>query len=329
MSDPFNLPEAEFDAVMTEIDAKLRQKSDRIPGREILGLAEYCAKFRVALANNHPTTKRITNWFKQMYGDRLAMDWDFGRTVVLLRGEVCKIRGIRFFGTLLMICDPSVLGKKLKQQTPNGIIDVFNLLERVQGLTPDAAARVPADECPAMLKAYARMYLAFAGLEAAQGARLGRGDAPFVKEAVHDLITSVESLLTSPPNYGQSKWSSLQAVEKVVKSCIREKGTIPKRLHDLSKLFATAEAVGIPSIDNKLTAKIECSADVRYDSSLVSKMEAVEAHYATLSVCKSLAPIIKRTDARSDELDYEFELPDGNILKGIMLGYAPPTLPKR
>jgi hypothetical protein len=58
-------------------------------------------------------------------------------------------------------------------------------------------------------------------------------------------------------------------------------------------------------------------------------MEAVEAHYATLSVCKSLAPIIKRTDARSDELDYEFELPDGNILKGIMLGYAPPTLPKR
>ena len=107
MSDPFNLPEAEFDAVMTEIDAKLRKKSDRIPGREILGLAEYCARFRVALANNHPTTKRIINWFKQMYGGRLGMDWDFGRTVVLPRGEVCKVRGIRFYGTLLMICDPS------------------------------------------------------------------------------------------------------------------------------------------------------------------------------------------------------------------------------
>jgi HEPN domain-containing protein len=329
MSDPFNLPEAEFDAVMTEIDEKLRQKSDRVPGREILGLAEYCAKFQVTLANNHPTTKRIINWFSQMYGDRLGMDWDFGRTVVLSRGELYKIRGVRFFGTFLMICDPSVLGKKLKQQTPNGIIDVFNLLERVQGLTPDAAARVPVDQCPAMLKAYARMYLAFSRLEAAQGARLGKGDAPFVKEAVHDLITSVESLLTSPPNYGQSKWSSLQAVEKLVKSCIREKGTIPKKSHDLYKLFATAEAVGTPSIDKNLTAKIECSADVRYDSSLVSRIEAVDAHYAALSVCQILAPTIKRTDARSELFEYEFELPDRTILKGIMLGYAPPALPKR
>src|ERR1035437_1506201 len=82
MSDPFNLPEAEYVAVMTEIDEKLRQKSDRVPGREILGLAEYCAKFQVTLANNHPTTKRIINWFSQMYGDRLGMDWDFGRTEI-------------------------------------------------------------------------------------------------------------------------------------------------------------------------------------------------------------------------------------------------------
>src|SRR5712692_8944394 len=78
--DPFNLPEAEFDAVMTEIDQKLRQKGDRIPGREIGGIAEYCSKFNVPLANYDPTTKRIIDWFTRIYGDRLNMDWDGQRT---------------------------------------------------------------------------------------------------------------------------------------------------------------------------------------------------------------------------------------------------------
>jgi hypothetical protein len=102
--DPFTLSEAEFDAVMTEIDEKLRQKSDRIPGREILAFAEYAAKFKVTFAHNHPTAVRIFKWFEDMYGDRLKMDWDFGRSVVLVKGDLCKIRGIRFYGSLPLVC---------------------------------------------------------------------------------------------------------------------------------------------------------------------------------------------------------------------------------
>src|SRR5690349_4948842 len=100
---------------MTEIDQKLRQKSDRIPGREIGGLAEYCAKFGIALANYEPTTKRIFDWFGRMYGNRLRMDWDFGRSIVLVKGEICRIRGIRFYGVLPLVCSPLAFGKKLRQ----------------------------------------------------------------------------------------------------------------------------------------------------------------------------------------------------------------------
>jgi hypothetical protein len=94
---PFNLSDAEFDAVITEIDTKLRQRSTRVPGREVLAFAEYSAKFNVAIRHDHPTAKRIFAWFDRTYGDRLRPDWDFGRTVVLVKGDVCKMRIIRFY----------------------------------------------------------------------------------------------------------------------------------------------------------------------------------------------------------------------------------------
>jgi len=65
---------------------------------------------------------------------------------------------------------------------------------------------------------------------------------------------------------------------------------------------------------------------VRYDSTLVKKREAVEAHYAALTTCGELAPIVKRTTAQSGVYDYEFALAT-NSLPGILLGYKSPEPP--
>ncbi len=328
MQDPLNLSDVDFDAVMVEIDRTLRERSDKIPGREILGLAEFCAKFNLTLYNTHPTARRIIRWFTRMYGERLGIGWDFGRSVVLVKGEILKIRGLRFFGSIPLVCSPGVMGIKLQQSTPNGPIKVYNLVDdnQIQGLTPEMAKRLSAEECAAILKSYGRMFLAFSRLEAALGKRYDARDAPYINEAMHDLIASVESLLTSPPSYGASKWSSLQAVEKVVKSCIREKGVIPKKSHNLAGLCATAAAAGVPAVDPLLIEAVRCAADVRYDSTLVKKLEAIEAHYAALTICGELAPIVKRTTAQSGVYDYEFALAT-NSLQGILLGYKPPEPP--
>jgi hypothetical protein len=325
--DPLNLPDAEFDAVMTEIDRELRQRTDKITGREFLGFVEYCSVFKISIDTEHPTTRRIFDWFIRMYGQRLSMDWDFGRSVVFVNGELCKVRGIRFFGTMLFVCAPTVVGRKLRQATSDGIIPVNNLLESIEGLTPVLAARLSPDECSEMLKAYSRMYIAFSKLEAAQGSRYGGGDAPYVKEAVHDLIVSTESLLSSSPNYGLSKYASLQAVEKVLKSCIPEKGGTHKYSHNLTGLAAEAAKWGVPGVDAAQIAAVQCPAAVRYHSTLVAKGEAVAAHYAALTVCGQLAPILKGTTAQSDACDYEFALPDGAKLSGIRLGYVSPAPP--
>ncbi len=313
---------------MLEIDATIRARSDRMAGRELMGIDEFTKRFSISLSNTHPTTLRIIGWFERMYGDRIKVDWDFGRSVVLVHGEICQLRGIRFYGTRLVICSPIAIGLKLRQPTQQGdVVEVNNLLEGgINGLTVDLAKALSEIECVDILKVCGQMFLAFTRLEAALGATRGGTDAPHIKEAMHDLLISADSLLTARPNYGQSKWESLQAVEKVVKSCILGKGGSPKFIHKLSELFKVAEDAGIPKIGAALIDAVQCSPSVRYDSTLVPKLEAVRAHHAALAICGELAPNIKKTTAQSEVEQYEFPLRDVS-LHGLALHYAPPIPP--
>ncbi len=327
--DPFNLSDSEFDAVMTEIDHELRQRSDRVPGRELRGIALFVRRFKVQIDNRHPLTRRIIGWFSHMYGARLGIDLDFGQTVALVNGEICKMRGARFFGNMLLVCSPVAIDVSLKAQTPIGTIPVTNLLAgKIEGVTLELASRLSQTECDSILKAYKRMFLAFAGLEASLGNRYGSTDAPYITEAMHDLRSSSQSMIGSRPNYGQAKWDSLQAVEKVVKSCIVEKGATPPRSHDVADLCRMAVRTGVPAVDPALIAFVQCPAAVRYTSTIVGKAEAIEAHYAAMTVCGELAPVIKKTAA--EILCHEFRHPyrNGAMLDCLMIGYGAPVHPQ-
>src|SRR6185312_4358455 len=83
--DGLHLSDAEFDAVMTEIDAELRRESDRIVGRGLRGCAKFSQRFRMSLIFGEPFADRIIDWFKAMYGDRLNVDMDFGKSFVVIR----------------------------------------------------------------------------------------------------------------------------------------------------------------------------------------------------------------------------------------------------
>jgi hypothetical protein len=327
--DPFNLTDSEFDAVMTEIDQELRRLSDQLLGREIGGIALFVRRFRVQIDNRHPLQRRIIDWFVRIYGDRLRLDRDYGQTIALVNDEPCRMQCPMFFGNLPVVCTPSALGVQLKMESPLGRIPVTNLLENgIEGITPDLAARVPQSQCDAILKAYSNIFLAFCGLEAALGSRYGSTDAPYIKEALHDLRTSSESLLGSRPNYGQSKWESLQTVEKVLKSCILEKGAQHQRSHSLPELAANAVQAGVPTIDSALINTIQCSPSVRYDSTLVSKKEAIDAHYAAVRLCGQLAPIVKKTTAEIRVHEFPFSYRNNVVFGCLLLGYGAPVPPR-
>jgi hypothetical protein len=111
----------------------------------------------------------------------------------------------------------------------------------------------------------------------------------FVTQAKADIKVTLSHLFSSPPNYGLSKWSSLQAVEKFIKAYIERRGNTPPFSHDLARLATDAELLGLPTVPRTDLAKIQCSADVRYGQIPVGLNEAVEAHQTAISVCAEIS----------------------------------------
>src|ERR1017187_9529862 len=235
--DPWALPYTEFDAVMAEIDAELRKENDRIVGREIRGWMKFCQRFHTSVALGDPVADRIVDWFKAIYGDRLNVDLDFGKSFVSIRGDTYRIRCFRFYGVMYVICSVEILGREIHQRTADGQErTVINLLDgSIEGLTRELAGRLSPAECGAILMRYDRMFQAFSAIEGALAARQGGDDAPYMKEALDDLWEAAECVLLRTPNYGQSNWASLQAAEKVLKSYILEKGGSHGKIHRLDE----------------------------------------------------------------------------------------------
>ena len=151
----------------------------------------------------------------------------------------------------------------------------------IEGLTPELARRLSLAECSEVLARYCCVLRAFAAMEGALAERIGGEDAPYMKEAINDLLEASECVLRRTPNYGQSNWASLQAAEKVFKSYILETGGSHGRIHKLQQLCDAAAALGLPLLDPRLIAAIQCKPDVRYDAHLVSRDQAFAAYRAT------------------------------------------------
>ena len=328
-NDPFNLSEAEFDAVMTEIDAELRLENDRIVGRELKGWIKYCQRFKVGSPLGDPLSTRIIKWFEVLYGERLSLDADFGKSIAVIRGDAYRMRCFRFYGVMYVICSAYVIGRKIHQITPQGVDrPVANVIDgSVEGLTPDLARRLSQPECDELLLRYKRAFGAFSSMEGALSARYGGRDAPYIKEAMDDLLDASESFLLRRPNYGQSNWASLQATEKVIKSYILEKGGTHGKIHRLNELCDAAYQVALPHVEATLIDAIQCKPDVRYDSASVSKDKALSAYEAALIVCAVTASLIKRTTAQVGIHDVNIRIGKSMTVNAIMLGHQPPAPP--
>jgi len=323
----FNLSDGEFDAVMTEIDAELRQESDRIVGRELRGWMKFNQRFQASIPLGEPLADRIIDWFKNLYGERLNVDADFGKSLVVIRGDAYRIRCFRFYGAMYTICSVDTIGRKISQRTPQGVErTVANLIDgSIEGLTSELARRLSSAECTEILTRYGRAFKAFSAMEGSLSSRYGGTDAPYIKEAMDDLLEASESMLLRRPNYGQSNWASSQASEKAIKSYIREKGEMHSKTHNLSELCSRATQLGLPRVTQNLIEAIQCKPDVRYDSTLVTKEKALAAYEAALIVCGVIAAFIKRSTAQAALKNVQVRISGGTPIDGLMLGYQPPT----
>ncbi len=274
--------EDDFNRILESIDEELRNQNVPIFGREIEGWSKFCARYGVTLTNVDPITIEIWNWFRTRYGDKLKVDPSIGQLAILIRGDLFKVRFPLIYGTAEFICDPTYWGISHQKRIDAGVPTTLNVLDFVEGLTEQYANNLTFGELQNIFDLYKFGFEAMLDIDEVSG-------STFATQAKADIKATLSHLFSSPPNHGLSKWSSLQAVEKFIKAYIERRGNTPPFSHDLARLAAEAELLGLPTISCDDLAKIQCPAGVRYGQVPVSLNEAVEAHQAALSVCAGVS----------------------------------------
>lgn len=282
MSFTLNLSDQQFNQLMEEIDSLMTSQGVNIPAREIQGWRLFCQRQQYnGISMTHPISEKVMTWFKTKYGERLNLDLSFGYSALLLRNDIVRFRCPVFWGQVFMICSPELMGQDLGGLKVNQPA-LLNILDQVSGLTLAYANSLTLAEQRALLEQFVESEKALASVADAK-------PQPYIAEAQADLRISVEQLTMHQPQFGPSKYSSLHATEKFLKSYILQKDSKHKLTHNISALADKAEGLGLRAIDRVTLKTIECGASVRYDASLVSKEEAVAAHKAAISICAEIA----------------------------------------
>src|SRR6185369_5573987 len=134
----------EFEALMSEVDAKLASEGKDIPGRPMLAMREVGLKYKVPipiagdfsrlppdLAPYAPVSQAINKWYQEHYADRLKVDPCPGKTVVRLDGDLYTLRVPLIFGTTRFVMSQKFLPPPRLGPGPS----TCNMLQLVDDLT--------------------------------------------------------------------------------------------------------------------------------------------------------------------------------------------------
>lgn len=295
------MKESDFLSMMEDIDKELRRRDVPIDARPIHAIGEASKRLQIeiiggpnlppAVAGRYDTltlAAHISDWYQARYGDRLKIHLGPGSVALLIRGDPWRLVLPRIFGTVTVTCDPDL--EKYKNEPILNIgkrRQIPNILNCINDLPSGFAATLTDVECKEILDFFTSCLSCLQEMETIAG-------KPYLKEALADLDAAVSHIFTRPPQYGHSKWSSLQFVEKLLKSFLEQKGAKIPRHHKLTKIAQDAQAVGLEPLNPHLISIVQCSAGVRYGEISVTLEEAIKAHHASLDLAKRLTAQIKK-----------------------------------
>lgn len=285
--------EEEFLEFIEDIDRELANEGIKITARPIVAELKIAKRYGITF-NGFPPNRpakagsfepvelsiRIHEWFKKRYGKKLNLPSYIGKTIVFLRGELYVINCPITYGTVRFICEPTSLGK-VRENIGLYSPPICNMLDWIEDITPDFAFSLSIEE---VLKISVVFTTAMGVYPALNSIR----ETAYVEEIMGDFDAAVFHLIEHNPKPGLSKWSTLQAVEKLIKAYIINKGGEVKRIHSLKKLAKQAVEIGLPEPPEKYIEDIQCSAGVRYGEVSVSIEEAIRAHIVSLELSECI-----------------------------------------
>ena len=281
---------------MEQIDAQLRAANVQIHARAFHAVGEYSKLFALEIpmlpCPNQGTpgiyvgtdaAAHIWKWFDDRYGDRQKVFMGPGSTVLILRGDPWEIRLPRIYGQIQCVVerDLSRYANEPALRT-DGQPPITNLLTLINDFPLGLAAQLTDNECVVVLDTFKD------ALDCMHAVEYIAGNV-FVPEALSDIHASVRHIFAVPPHYGQSKWSSAQAAEKLLKSFLKVKGISFPFSHDIRCLNNLAITGGMNGLEQEIIDQLQTPASVRYGDQTVSLQEAVAAHHASMRVGKHVS----------------------------------------
>jgi SEC-C motif len=290
--------EEDFRRVMESIDQEMRDEETPVRARSLEAVGKFTLGYSTWLMHMDPLTHKIHEWFNRRYGDRLKIDPTW-KMAVVIRGDLYRLRLPLIFGAANVICSPNQYGitSKAAASTENRL-PTINILDLIDDFTEEYAKSLTKDELAALFNQFQLGYAAMNEIGYIS-------DTELVREAVGDIEASVTHLFANQPQFGLSKWASLQATEKLIKAFISHSGEKYKTTHNLEELAVKAESLGLNVIPRELLDKIQCSPGVRYGDPTVSMAEAIAAHHISLDICLGVASqiVLARSFKQAEELE--------------------------
>ncbi|KJS30042.1 MAG: hypothetical protein VR64_17805 [Desulfatitalea sp. BRH_c12] len=272
---------------MLDIDRQLSSLGFSIPQRPINALVELSRKCGIPLpitkphtetqhrtATFWPVTERVLSWYDQRYGDRIKMSFSPGRMAVLIEDDIWILRFPGVLGSVALTVSRNRESVRLGSE---GQPAVYNVVDAVENLPRSRLPMLPDNELEHIYEKFEFGLKAFSILR-------GSAEHALMNSALADIAAAVEHLACEQQNFGLSKWSSLQAAEKMFKAAISLAGGSYSNTHDLAKLSKQAEATGLKGDWEVLHHHIQCSPGIRYGEEPCDRDSALIAHHAALGL---------------------------------------------
>ena len=279
---------------MERIDEKLREDAVPIHARGMHAGLEYSRRFHLEFPmactgqtgtpgnySDSNVDAHIRDWFSRRYGDRQNIFMGPGKTALLIRGDPWELRLPLIMGQAECVVERNV--QRYANQPPlgeNGRLPVVNVLSLIESFPQGLAAQLTDSERWSVLNVFRDTLDCMNAIDHLR-------DAPFLAEVRADIGAAVAHIFAVPPHYGQSKWASCQASEKLLKSFLKTRGVPFPRNHDLLGLTELARTAGA-SLDDTIVSHASVSAGARYGEIRVSSEAAVHAHHASLLIGRQI-----------------------------------------
>lgn len=291
--------QAEFIELIESVDRQLREGGVPPHARPIRGWFEISSTLGLGLRmfpdkagepegySGDDLTIRIFRWFDEQYGNKLQIHPGPGRLFVVIRSDPWVVHIPQIYGSVKIFVSTTKSSSSPQDYLRQRVIPRYNALDSIDYLPDGLRSSFQSAELSQFLNTFMLGSQALVRIRSVES-------FPLVPEVQSDIDAAVMHAMNRPPHFGQSKWSSLQATEKILKAFLSSR-TIPFPYHHrLPDLALLAEEAGLPRFEQGLLERIQCAASIRYGDGSTTLSQAFDAHVASLRVCSHVAQVITR-----------------------------------